>query len=425
MGGRQQNTGSGQGHGGGLMAMDAAAQAAAAALAIGDPLGALKRIALRDDAAALALRGIAMAQLGEFARAKALFRAAANAFGIGAPVPHARCLVAEAEVALASRDLGWPARVLTEARETLETHGDQANATYARLLELRHGLLIGRVEEAERALCSLHPAVLAPASRAIYELIIASLALRDFQARPARQALARAERAAKQSGIPALGAELRCALVMLEAPAARLISAAGERLVLLDEVEGILFSGSVVVDGCRYVVCKAGKGVSLARRPVLFTLMRALAEAWPNDVPREALIQQAFRTRFADESHRARLRVEVGRLRALLSALIRVTATKRGFKLAPLDAHGVLVLARPVDEPHAALLACLADGRSWSSAGLALVLGTSQRSVQRALGTLVSTGKVQSFGTGRSRRWMAPPMPGFATTLLLPGAMLM
>ena len=421
----QRNIGPGPDQSGVRIAMDASAQAAAAALAVGDPLGALKRIALRDDAAALALRGIAMAQLGEFVRAKALFRAAANAFGTDEPVPHARCVVAEAEVALASRDLGWPERSLADARVTLEAHGDQANATYARLLELRRWLLIGRIEEAERALRELDPAGLGPASKAIYELIIAGMALRDYQARTARQALARAAHAAKRSGIAALDAELQRASAILDMPAARLISAAGERLVLLDDVQRILASGSVVVDGCRHVVCQAGNCVSLAKRPMLFALVRALAEAWPDDVSRHTLIAQAFRTRTADESHRARLRVEMGRLRALLGTLVSVTATRRGFRLAPFDASDVLVLARPVEGRHAALLACLADGHCWSSSGLALALGISQRSVQRALDELASTGKVESIGSGRSRRWMAPPMPGFATILLLPGATLM
>ncbi len=162
--------------------------------------------------------------------------------------------------------------------------------------------------------------------------------------------------------------------------------------------------------------------ISLARRPVLFALARALGEAWPADVPRDVLLARAFGAKLADESHRARLRVEVGRLRRALQTLARVNATKRGFALAPRHARKVVALAWPIeiDEERAAVLAFLADGESWSSSALALALGTSQRTVQRALDSLAAAGKVQPFGNGRARRWMTPPVPGFATTLLLP-----
>src|SRR5271167_1369967 len=121
----------------------------------------------------------------------------------------------------------------------------------------------------------------------------------------------------------------------------------------------------------------------------------------------------------ADESYRARLRVEVGRLRVELRKLADVSATKRGFALAPRGAREVVVLARPVEERHAAVLAFLADGESWSSSALALALGVSPRTVQRALDLLGEAGKAQFFGRGRGRRWMTPPVPGFAPTLLL------
>jgi hypothetical protein len=189
---------------------------------------------------------------------------------------------------------------------------------------------------------------------------------------------------------------------------------------LLEEVEALLASKAFVVDACRHVVRQENKLVSLAKRPVLFALARALGEAWPGDVPRDALIARAFRLKLTDESHRARLRVEVARLRRLLRTLAEVNATKRGFVLAPRSASEVVVLARPVEEKHAGVLAFLADGESWSSSALALALGAGQRTVQRALDSLAAAGKVQSFGRGRTRRWMTPPMPGFATTLLLP-----
>lgn len=400
--------------------MDSLITAAARALAVGDPLGALKRVALRDDAPALALRGIAMAQLGDLARAKALLRSAARAFGPKEGVARARCMVAEAEVALASRDLGWPAKTLDAARATLERHGDRVNAAHARYLEVRRLVLIGRLDEAERKLSEVDPSPLPPALRAAHELVVAGIAMRRIQTQTARAALARAQEAARRAGIQALTAEVESALQVLSTPAARLIERGGERLLLLEEVEKLLASRALVIDACRYVVRATPATISLATRPVLFALVRDLAEAWPADVPRRVLIARAFRAKRADDSHRARLRVEIGRLRTLLRDVAAVSATEEGFALVPHRAREVLVLARPVEEEHAAVLAFLADGESWSSSALALALGASQRTVQRALDSLAASGKVQSFGRARSRRWMTPPLPGFATTLLLP-----
>jgi hypothetical protein len=400
--------------------MDSLINAAARALAAGDPLGALKRIALRGDPPALALRGIAMAQLGDFARARTLVRNAARAFGAREAVARARCIVAEAEIALASRDLAWPAKALDAARATLEEHGDEVNAAHARYLELRRQLLIGRIEATQRALAEFDPSPLPPALRAAHELVVAGVAMRLLQTKRAREALARARDAAHKASIPALSAEVESAVQMLSAPAARLITRRTERMLLLDDVEAVLASPALVVDACRYVVVHAGTVVSLATRPVLFTLARALAEAWPEDVSRDELVACAFRLRRADESLRARLRVEIGRLRRLLEPIADVSATQRGFALAPRRAREILVLAQPLDEEHAAVLALLTDGESWSSSALALALGASQRTVQRALDELAASGKAQAFGRGRARRWTGPALPGFTTTLLLP-----
>jgi hypothetical protein len=400
--------------------MDSLITAAARALAAGDPLGALKRVALRDDAPALALRGIAMAQLGDLVRAKALVRRAARAFAPKEAVARARCVVVEAEIALVSRDLGWPAKALDAARATLEQHGDRVNAAHARYLQVRRLLLIGRLDEAERTLAELDPAPFPPALRTAHELVVAGIAMRRLRTKAARAALARAEHAARHARIPALTAEVESASLVLNTPAARLIASGAERLLLLEDVEALLASKALVVDACRHVVRDARTAVSLARRPVLFALARALGEAWPADVSRDTLVARAFGSKHTDESHRARLRVEVGRLRSVLRTLAEVSATKRGFALAPRRARDVVVLARPVDDEHAAVLAFLVDGESWSSSALALALGTSQRTVQRALDSLAATGKVQSFGRGRARRWMTPPLPGFTTALLLP-----
>ena len=402
--------------------MDSLITAAARALAAGDPLGALKRISLRDDAPALALRGIAMAQLGDLVRARALVRRAARAFGPKEAVARARCVVAEAEIALVSRDLGWPAKSLDAARATLEAHGDRVNAAHARYLEIRRLLLIGRIGKTERALAELDPSPLPPALRTVHELVVAGIAMRRLRTKAARAALERAGHAARVARIPALTAEVERAFLALDTPAARLIASGEERPILLAEVEGLLASKALVVDACRHAVRHARTVISLATRPVLFALARAMGEAWPGDVPRDTLVARAFGGKLADESHRARLRVEVGRLRTVLRMLAVVSATKRGFALAPRLAREVVVLARPaeVDEEHAAVLAFLADGESWSSSALSLAHGTSQRTVQRALDSLAAAGRVQSFGRGRARRWMTPPVPGFTTALLLP-----
>jgi hypothetical protein len=400
--------------------MDSLITAAARALAAGDPLGALNRVALRDDAPALALRGIAMAQLGDLVRAKALLRRAARAFSPKEAVARARCVVAEAEIAFVSRDLGWSAKALDAARATLEAHGDRVNAGHARNLEVRRLLLIGRLDQAERTLAELDPAPFPPAFRAAHELVAAGIAMRRLRIKTARAALDRAERAARDAAIPALIAEVESASLILNTPAARLVARGKQRLLLPEEIEALLASTALVVDQSRYAVREAGTVVSLARRPVLFALARALAEAWPADASRGTLVARAFRGKIADESHRARLRVEIGRLRAVLGTLAGVSATSQGFALVPRRGHEVVVLARPVEDEHAAVLALLADGESWSSSALALALGASQRTLQRALDQLAAAGKVQWFGRGRARRWMTPPVPGFTTTLLLP-----
>jgi DNA-binding winged helix-turn-helix (wHTH) protein len=401
--------------------MDSLITAAARALAAGDALGALKRVSLRDDAPALALRGIAMAQLGDFARAKALLRRAARAFGSHEVVARARCVVAEAEIALVSRDLGWPARALDIARATLDAHGDRVNAAHAQYLEARRLLLIGRIDEAERRVAALDPAVLSPASRIAHELVVAGIAIRRLRTKSAREAFARAATAARQARIPSLRAEVESASRTLDTPAARLIASGTERPLLLGDVEALLSSKAFVVDACRHIVRQAGTVVSLTTRPILFALVRTLGEAWPQDVPRDVLVARAFGGTVADESHRARLRVEIGRLRRVLRPIATVNSTKRGFALVGRNTRNVVVLARPVEEEHGAVLALLADGEAWSSSALALALGTSQRSVQRALDVLAAAGKVQALGHGRARRWVSSPVPGFTTTLLLPG----
>jgi hypothetical protein len=361
-----------------------------------------------------------MAQLGDFARAKGLLRSAARGFGTREAVARARCVLAEAEIALVSRDLSWSAKGLKAARATLEQHGDRVNAAHGRYLEVRRLLLIGRLDEAEGMLADFDPTAFPPALRTAHQLVVAGIAMRRLRMREARRALARARQAACDARIPALTAEVESASLVLNTPAARRIARGKERVVLLEEVEALLASKALVIDACRRVVRYAGTIVPLVRRPVLFALVRALAEAWPGDVPRELLLARAFGAKLADESHRARLRVELARLRRALRLFAAVRATERGFALGPRRAREVVVLAPPIDDEPAAVLAFLADGESWSSSALALALGTSQRTVQRALDLLAAAGKVHSLGRARARRWMRPPVPGFTTTLLLP-----
>lgn len=401
--------------------MDSLITAAARALGAGDPLAALKRVALRDDAPALALRGIAMAQLGDLERAKALLKAAGKAFHAREAVARARCVVAEAEIALVSRDLSWQPRALETARAALEAQGDRVNAAHAANLAARRSLLIGQVDDAERTLAQLDLDRLPPATVAVHQLVSAGIAMRRVQTGPARVAFDRALAAAQQAGIHSLVAEIEVDARVLDGPAARLVAGGGERSLTLAGVEQVLSSGALVVDATRNVVRQTGTIIHLATRPILFALLRTLAETWPTDVSRARLVAEAFRGKEADESHRARLRVEMGRLRAELTDIAEINATMGGFALVPLAASEVVVLAPPVEDQHAGVLALLADGEAWASSALAIALGTSPRTVQRALEQLAEAGKVQSFGRGRALRWITPPVPGFPTALLLPG----
>jgi hypothetical protein len=403
--------------------MDSLIAAAARALVAGDALGALKRVALRDDPPALALRGIAMAQLGEHSRARALLRRAARGFGAHEELARARCVVAEAEVALAMRDLGGSPRTLAAASAMLEARADRANALQARLIAVRRLLLLGRLEEAASALARLDMRGLPPALLAVAELAAADVALRGLRTASAQAALVRALEAAERARVPALLAEVAEARAALDRPAARRLQAGHEQPLRLDEVEALLASGALVVDACRRGLRAGATWRPLARRPVLFALARALAEAWPGDVDRHTLIARAFRTRHPNESHRSRLRVEIGRLRALIAPLAQIEASARGFALTPRGARDVVVLMPPIDGDQASLLALLADGAAWSTSALALALGASQRTVQRALVELQLAGRVRSIGRARAQRWLSPPLAGFTTNLLLPAAL--
>ena len=405
--------------------MDSLIAAAARALGAGDAIEALKRVSLREDPPALALRGIAMAQLGEHLRARELLRRAARGFGAHEALSRARCVVAEAEVALAMRDLSGSPRTLIGAIAELEARADRANALHARLVAVRRLLLLGRIDEASSSLVQLDVRGVPQSMIAVAELAAAEVALRSLRTAPARDALARAQQAAYRAGVSALIAEVAEARAALERPAARRWHPSeAEQPLRLDDVEALFNDpGVLVLDACRRGLRAGDTRLLLARRPILFVLARALAEAWPGDVDRNDLIARAFRTRRPDETHRARLRVEIGRLRALLKPLAGIEASERGFALVPQGERSVAVLVPPIDGEQAALLALLADGAAWSTSALALALDASQRTVQRALVELEAAQRVRSIGRARAQRWLSPPLTGFTTILLLPASL--
>ena len=400
--------------------MDSLITASARSLASGDVLGALKHVALRDDPPALALRGIAMARLGDFPKARELLRRAARGFGAHEELARARCVVAEAEVAMAMRDFAAAPRALAAALAVLEAHGDYGNALQARLIAARKLLLLGRLEAAAAELSRLDIRALTPALAAVAQLAAAELAMRSLRPAPARAALAQAQAAAARSGVPELLAEVMEANAALQRPAARLH---GGGAMSLDEVAALLASGKLVLDACRRGLGSGPAWRPLARRPVLFSLARTLAEAWPGDAGRDLLIERAFNTRRPDDTHRARLRVEIGRLRTLVKGLAGIEATPLGFAIRPVDGGALAVLEPPIDGEQASLLALLSDGAAWSTSALALALDASQRTVQRALAELEADGQVRSIGNARTRRWLSPPLAGFTTILLLPAAL--
>lgn len=399
--------------------MDSTLNSAALALSSGDILGALNRIALRDDPDALAMRGIAMAQLGELPRARELLRSAAKKFGPES-VARARCVLADAEIALVSRDLMWPVASLEAAGRILLQRGDILNAAHASIVVARRHLLLGHLELAAACLADLDTLSLSPALSASKDLVLAGIEIRRLHASTARSALARAEYAAHRSGIAALMGEVAEAQRSLDEPAALLHHAGSTQPIALDGIERLLASNVLVFDASRNVLRSGETIVSLASRPILMSLAVGLAEAWPRAATREVLLSQVFGARHADESHRTRLRVEVTRLRKLLAPLATISATKKGFRLVPM-AGDVAVLTHPMRGQDALIMALLADGELWASSALAMVLGLSTRSVQRSLQGLQEAGKIQSIGRARSLRWTALAVPGFPMSLLLPG----
>ena len=401
--------------------MDSLLATAARALAGGDPLGGLKCVALRSDPPALALRGIALAQLGQYAVARRLLQRAQRGFGKGEVLARARCLTAEAEIALRTHghDLREFQTPLERASRELEARGDLANALFARLLVIRGLLAVGKVSAASEALSRLSLSEVPPRLIAVVELLRADVAVLELRSRDAAEAIERAASAADSAGIPPLRSEVERARTALHAVAARLASDDTEAPLRLAEIEALLASGVFVVDACRRSVVAGKLSVSLVSRPVLFELALSLAGAAPGEVAREVLIAGAFGARRINDSHRARLRVEIGRLRRVLASVAELRATPNGFALVPLRAPRVVRLLPPSDSETSALSALLARGEPWSSSALAAALGKSQRSVQRALLELQAAGRVRAIGKGRAQRWLAPESTGITTAMLL------
>lgn len=398
--------------------MDPVLRSALQALRAGDSLAVLQRTALRDDGAALVLRGIACAQLGDLARSAALLQRALGALGRGSRAWRIGCLAAAGDVALAERDLGRAGRLLDRAERSLR-RGDGADLAHVCLLQARRALLLGRVDVAATTLATLRALRPTLPTQALAAALAGEIALRRRRPHDAAAAFAAASAVARHTGFGQLVVEIERASAVLAQPAARLATRAGSTPCTLAQWVALGDDGALVVDGCQRLVRVGRHSVSLRRRPVLWTLLQALATAAPDGVSREALVAVAFAGRRADESHRARLRVEMARLRALLRPFASVQATTHGFQLLP-HAAAVHVLLPPIDSPAAAVLALLADGCAWSTASLALALGSSQRTLQRSLAELHTLGQVERRGSGRQQRWTIAPLLPFATCMLLP-----
>jgi hypothetical protein len=405
--------------------MDSLASAAARALVAGDVLGALKLVALREDPPALALRGIAMARLGEYARARELLRRAARGFGAHEVRARARCVVAEAEVALAMRDLRGSPRALAAAAATLEARDDRANALQARLIAVRRLLLLGRLEEAASCLGRPDARGLPPSLRAVAELLEAELALRSLRTTPAREALARARARPSSRACPRCTPRSTRTHAALDRPrrpprpgGARAAAAPrGGRGAALPRAP---WWSTPAVAACT----PGGTRVPLARRPVLFALARALAEAWPGDVDRAEL-------------DRARLpHPPPRRPRTARACASRSAACARSPRRWPASrASGARLRAEAARRARRRRAAAAHRRRSGVAAGAArrrrglVHLGAragargSQRTVQRALVELEAAGRVRSIGRARAQRWLSPPLAGFTTILLLPAAL--
>jgi hypothetical protein len=328
----------------------------------------------------------------------------------------ARCLAAEAEIALALGDLRWSAEPVACAVAELEAVGDSRNAAYLQLVAARAALRLGRPKDAERLLRYAKFASVAPLERTFAELVRVELAAKRGDPDLLASALKSASAAADRASIPSLVSEVARIRDHYLGPTAVITSRGRARTASFCEVCALGSSSDVVIDGGGREVRSSGECVSFARRPVLFELLRALAEAWPDAVPRDVLITRAFGARRPNESHRIRLRVEIGRLRSIARAWLGVIAEEPGYAL---SAPREVALVMPLEESSSSrVLSLMHGGEPWSASSLALALDVSERTIQRSLGELQIAGKVGAMGNGRARRWVR--LFEIPTDLLLP-----
>jgi tetratricopeptide (TPR) repeat protein len=386
------------------------------ALAGGDPLRALALVGRVDSALGLTLRGVAYAQLGDLDLArKSLLRAVSVADD---PRTLARARAALAEIALTTGDPAVAARDARASADELEALDDARNASMQRLVLARALVLLGRLGEARQVVDEVLSDDLAPDVFAVASLAQAEIAVRALAALDAREALARARRALEQAPHSLLSRAIQCVERELSLPVARLVRAGVSASADLFAIEESCRGHVLLVDACRRLALGGRATIPLARRPVLFALLLALAHAWPGSVARDELISRAFEVRRINPSHRARLRVEIGRLRGVLEGLAaEPTATPDGYALA--SERPVVILLPLSDDEAARVALLLGDGASWSAQGLAEHAGVSRRTAQRALSTLVASGDAVRTGQGKTVRYARPGAPIASRMLLL------
>jgi hypothetical protein len=386
------------------------------ALGRGDPLRALGLVGRTDSALALTVRGVAYAQLGDLELAReSLLRAVSLS---DEPRTRARARAALVEIALSTGDPAAAARAAKASAEELDAIGDERNAAMQRLVLARAEVLLGRLGEARRVVEQVLSTDVAPDVRAVASLAEAEIAIRALAATEAREALARARLALEHAPHPLLARELLAIERELSLPVARTWRAGVSRSADLFTIEGVSRGEVLLVDACRRVVVAGRATIPLGRRPILFALLHALARVWPESVPRDVLIFHAFQARRVNASHRARLRVEIGRLRRVLDGLAaEPTATRAGYALS--SERDVVTLLPPSDDEAARVALLLGDGASWSAQGLAEHAGISKRTAQRALGALVESGAAFRMRQGKSFRYTRPGAPIASRMLLL------
>lgn len=386
------------------------------ALARGEALEALGLVGREESALGLTLRGIAYAQLGDLNLARASLERAVPLADDA--VTRARARAALVDVALGTGNPGSAARAARASIDELSALGDARNAAMQRLVLARAEVLLGRLGDAQRTVEQVLSSEVTPDLHAVASLAQAEIALRALAATRARQALVQARRCLEESPHPLLERALDGLERELTLPVARTLRAGVLRGADVSVIEELSRGEVLLVDACRRLVVEGRVAIPLARRPVLFAVLLVLARAWPEAVPRDELAARAFDVRRVNASHRARLRVEVGRLRKLLDGpAAEPTATAEGYVLS--SKREVVVLLPPTDDEGVSIALLLGDGASWTAQGLAEHAGISRRTAQRALSALVDGGAAVRTGRGKDVRYARPGTPIASRMLLL------